>query len=120
MGTAQRALLARLWGAPELAGLHKGTPFAHASLAAAWRFCSPAAGPHPAAARRSRPPARLLQRLGLQEELPKLSVIHVAGTKGKGSTCAVVERVLREAGYRTGLYTSPHLIDVRERIRING
>jgi folylpolyglutamate synthase len=47
-------------------------------------------------------------------------VIHVAGTKGKGSTCAMVERMLREAGYRTGLFTSPHLIDVRERIRING
>lgn len=60
------------------------------------------------------------QRLGLDTELPKLSVIHVAGTKGKGSTCAMIERMLREAGYRTGLFTSPHLIDVRERIRING
>lgn len=44
----------------------------------------------------------------------------MAGTKGKGSTCAMIERMLREAGYRTGLFTSPHLIDVRERIRING
>ena len=44
----------------------------------------------------------------------------MAGTKGKGSTCAMVERMLRQAGYRTGLFTSPHLIDVRERIRING
>ena len=61
-----------------------------------------------------------MQRLGLDSELPKLSVIHVAGTKGKGSTCAMVERMLRQAGYRTGLFTSPHLIDVRERIRING
>lgn len=61
-----------------------------------------------------------LQRLGLDEELPKLSVIHVAGTKGKGSTSAMVESLLRKCGYRTGLYTSPHLIDVRERIRING
>ena len=60
------------------------------------------------------------QRLGLDSELPRLSVIHVAGTKGKGSTCAMVERILRESGYRTGLYTSPHLVDVRERIRING
>ncbi len=44
--------------------------------------------------------------------------IHVAGTNGKGSTCAMVESALRAAGFRTGLYTSPHLIDPRERIRI--
>jgi folylpolyglutamate synthase len=61
-----------------------------------------------------------LQRLNLENELSKLSVIHVAGTKGKGSTCAMVESILRHCGYKTGLYTSPHLIDVRERIRING
>lgn len=61
-----------------------------------------------------------MQRLSLEEPLGELSVIHVAGTKGKGSTCAMIERMLREAGYRTGLFTSPHLIDVRERIRING
>lgn len=46
--------------------------------------------------------------------------IHVAGTNGKGSVCAMLERVLRSAGLRTGLYTSPHLDDVRERIRIDG
>jgi dihydrofolate synthase / folylpolyglutamate synthase len=46
--------------------------------------------------------------------------IHVAGTNGKGSTCAVIERVLREAGVRTGLFTSPHLVDFRERIRVDG
>ncbi|MGW8314193.1 MAG: bifunctional folylpolyglutamate synthase/dihydrofolate synthase [Bacteroidales bacterium] len=46
--------------------------------------------------------------------------IHVAGTNGKGSVCHMLASVLQEAGYRTGLYTSPHLIDFRERIRING
>jgi dihydrofolate synthase/folylpolyglutamate synthase len=46
--------------------------------------------------------------------------VHVAGTNGKGSVCAMVERVLREAGCRTGLFTSPHLVDFRERIRVNG
>lgn len=49
-----------------------------------------------------------------------LSVVHVAGTKGKGSTCAMVERILRQAGYKTGLFTSPHLITPCERFRING
>jgi dihydrofolate synthase/folylpolyglutamate synthase len=46
--------------------------------------------------------------------------VHVAGTNGKGSVCAIVERVLREAGVRTGLFTSPHLVDFRERIRVAG
>ncbi|MGH7730099.1 MAG: bifunctional folylpolyglutamate synthase/dihydrofolate synthase [Candidatus Eiseniibacteriota bacterium] len=46
--------------------------------------------------------------------------VHVAGTNGKGSVCALIERVLREAGFRTGLFTSPHLVDFRERIRVNG
>ncbi len=46
--------------------------------------------------------------------------VHVAGTNGKGSTCAAVASILREAGYRTGLYTSPHLIAPTERIQING
>jgi dihydrofolate synthase/folylpolyglutamate synthase len=46
--------------------------------------------------------------------------IHVAGTNGKGSTCAMIASSLRAAGYRTGLYTSPHLIDPRERIQIDG
>jgi len=46
--------------------------------------------------------------------------IHVAGTNGKGSVSHLTASVLQEAGYRTGLYTSPHLIDFRERIRING
>jgi folylpolyglutamate synthase len=54
------------------------------------------------------------------EPVKGLHVIHVTGTKGKGSTCAFVESILRSAGYRTGLFTSPHLWDVRERIRIDG
>lgn len=47
-----------------------------------------------------------------------LKVIHIAGSKGKGSTAAFIANILKEAGYRVGLYTSPHLYDVRERIRI--
>ncbi len=46
--------------------------------------------------------------------------IHVAGTNGKGSTCHMLASVLQEAGYKVGLYTSPHLKDFRERIRVNG
>ncbi len=46
--------------------------------------------------------------------------IHIAGTKGKGSVAAMMEAALREAGYATGLYTSPHLVTVRERVRIAG
>jgi len=47
-----------------------------------------------------------------------LNVIHVAGSKGKGSTCAVAAYILRAAGHKVGLYTSPHLINFRERIRV--
>lgn len=47
-------------------------------------------------------------------------VIHVAGTNGKGSTCAFIERAIRETGVRTGLFTSPHLVEPTERIRIDG
>jgi dihydrofolate synthase/folylpolyglutamate synthase len=50
----------------------------------------------------------------------KLAVIHVAGTNGKGSVCAMLESVLRASGFKTGLYTSPHLIDFSERFQING
>ncbi len=46
--------------------------------------------------------------------------IHVAGTNGKGSACAMLERILREAGFKTGLYTSPHLVSLNERIQANG
>jgi dihydrofolate synthase/folylpolyglutamate synthase len=50
----------------------------------------------------------------------QIPVIHVAGTNGKGSVCAFLLSILQEAGYRVGRYTSPHLIDWRERITING
>lgn len=49
-----------------------------------------------------------------------LRVIHVAGTNGKGSVCAFTESILRKAGYRTALFTSPHLVQINERIRVNG
>ena len=65
-------------------------------------------------------PPKTPQRLDMVDAVKGLHVIHVTGTKGKGSTCAFVESVLRAAGYRTGLFTSPHLWDVRERIRIDG
>ncbi len=47
-------------------------------------------------------------------------IVHVVGTKGKGSTAAMIASCLRAAGYRTGLFTSPHLVDDRERIRVDG
>src|SRR5258707_10405251 len=50
----------------------------------------------------------------------KYPSVHIAGTNGKGSTAAFLESVLRTAGYRTGLYTSPHLERINERIRVNG
>ena len=52
-----------------------------------------------------------------QDQFP---AVHIAGTNGKGSTCALIESVLREKGLKTGLYTSPHLIEFNERIRVNG
>lgn len=59
-----------------------------------------------------------LRRLGdPQEQLP---VIHVAGSNGKGSVCAFLGSVLTESGIRTGLFTSPHLVSIRERFRIDG
>lgn len=53
-------------------------------------------------------------------DLNDLSVIHVSGTKGKGSTCALTESILRRLNVKTGFYSSPHLVSVTERIRING
>ena len=49
----------------------------------------------------------------------KLRFIHVAGTNGKGSTCAMLESIYRAAGLRVGLYTSPHLVSFRERVQVN-
>jgi dihydrofolate synthase/folylpolyglutamate synthase len=60
----------------------------------------------------------LAKSLGHPEQ--KYPSIHIAGTNGKGSTAAFLESILRHAGYRTGLYTSPHLERINERIRVNG
>ena len=60
----------------------------------------------------------LLRRLGNPHE--HFRSVHVAGTKGKGSTCAMIASMLQACGYKVGLYTSPHLVDIRERIQING
>ncbi len=60
----------------------------------------------------------LARALGHPEK--KYPVIHVAGTNGKGSTCLYLAEILRAHGYKTGLFTSPHLVDFRERIRVDG
>ncbi|HHX60854.1 MAG TPA: bifunctional folylpolyglutamate synthase/dihydrofolate synthase [Epulopiscium sp.] len=59
----------------------------------------------------------LMKRLGNPQD--KLNIIHVAGTNGKGSVCAMLTSILMEAGYKVGLFTSPHLIAYNERIQIN-
>ncbi|MBP3866865.1 MAG: bifunctional folylpolyglutamate synthase/dihydrofolate synthase, partial [Eggerthellaceae bacterium] len=60
----------------------------------------------------------LLERMGRPQDC--LKFVHVAGTNGKGSTCAYLAGILQAAGYRTGLFTSPYIIDFEERIRVNG
>ena len=60
----------------------------------------------------------LLGRLGDPQN--ELRFVHIAGSNGKGSTCAMIERILREAGYRTGLFPSPYIEDFRERIQVCG
>jgi dihydrofolate synthase/folylpolyglutamate synthase len=62
--------------------------------------------------------ARVLDALGDPQR--QIRFVHVAGTNGKGSTCAMIESALRAAGKRTGLFTSPHLAEPTERIRIDG
>ncbi len=61
---------------------------------------------------------RLLERLGNPQHAAKS--VHVAGTKGKGSTSAMIASILKSAGYRVGLYTSPHLLSFTERIQVDG
>src|SRR4051794_29089504 len=60
----------------------------------------------------------LLRRLDDPQD--RVRLVHVTGTKGKGSTCAMIASVLRAAGYRVGLFTSPHLTEVEERIQVDG
>jgi dihydrofolate synthase/folylpolyglutamate synthase len=64
-------------------------------------------------------PRRLLREY-LAHPAHGVTVIHVAGTNGKGSTCAMIDSIARACGRRSGLFTSPHLIDFRERIRVSG
>ncbi len=65
--------------------------------------------------------SRMLRILaGLGNPHKDLKTVHIAGTKGKGSTCHMVASMLQNSGYRTGLYTSPHILDLRERISIDG
>ena len=60
----------------------------------------------------------LLESLGNPQD--KCRFIHIAGTNGKGSTSTMLSAFFRSAGYKTGLYTSPYVVDFRERIQING
>lgn len=60
----------------------------------------------------------LLDELGRPQD--KLKFVHVAGTNGKGSFCAMMSEILKSAGYKTGLFTSPYVFDFRERIQIDG
>ena len=61
---------------------------------------------------------KFAKKLGNPDE--DMKIIHVAGTNGKGSVCAYLTSILREAGYHTGTFISPHLIDIRERFLLDG
>jgi dihydrofolate synthase / folylpolyglutamate synthase len=61
-----------------------------------------------------------VKRPALGTSASTFKIIHVAGTNGKGSVCAMIDSICRAQGYRTGLFTSPHLVTFRERIRVNG
>ena len=63
-------------------------------------------------------PAELLRRMGNPEKV--LKYVHIGGTNGKGSTASMTASILKEAGYKVGLYTSPHLYHFNERIQVNG
>lgn len=62
--------------------------------------------------------AKILQRFGNPES--RMKFFHVAGTNGKGSVCAFLDSILQKGGYRTALFTSPHLVKINERIKMNG
>lgn len=62
--------------------------------------------------------SRALEKFGSPQD--DIKFIHVAGTNGKGSVCTILASILQEAGYKTGLYTSPHIWDYTERIKVNG
>jgi dihydrofolate synthase/folylpolyglutamate synthase len=62
--------------------------------------------------------SRLLHELEVPEKSQR--IVHVAGTNGKGSVCAMIDAIVRAQGHRTGLFTSPHLVSYRERIRVDG
>ncbi|MBQ8816121.1 MAG: bifunctional folylpolyglutamate synthase/dihydrofolate synthase, partial [Lachnospiraceae bacterium] len=59
-----------------------------------------------------------LNRMGRPDR--QMKIVHIAGTNGKGSTSAYMAGLLEQCGFKVGLFTSPHLVDVRERFRING
>jgi dihydrofolate synthase / folylpolyglutamate synthase len=82
----------------------------------AWLACIEKLHPKPIAMGLERV-AAVARRMAIRVDCP---VVTVAGTNGKGSTCAMIEAIYRHAGFRTGLYTSPHLLRFNERVRVDG